>query len=164
MMNKIFLIITLLASSCPAMLGVSVYKARSADAILHPGVQYYDYDLCAAVLPQNKNGDANPYKTEEDLLNTDADKTVAPLLSTSTYFELYPNPIHAGEQLTLNYALYADAQLQVYDIVGKLLFTMPINATNRQVKFTLGKLAAGIYKLNITQSGRTLQTFKFNVE
>jgi uncharacterized protein YxjI len=157
--------IQVLASSCPAMMGASVYKARSIDAMLHPGVQYYDYDLCAAVLPQNKTGVANPYNAEDDFLNSDAksDDAVIKITEITNKFELYPNPVQRNSDVTLSYAIDAPATLSIYDMVGKMVMQLDLNIKAQRVSFNIGNIVAGIYKIKIASANRTLKSFKLNV-
>jgi Secretion system C-terminal sorting domain len=150
-MNIIFLIITLLASSCPAMLGNSVYKARSTDALIHPGVQYNDYDLCAAVLPQNKTGAPNPYTTEEAFLNSDEAESAikATIDSKINTFALYPNPISRNADITLTYNIDEATNLAIYDMVGKLILDLDLNIKAQRISFNIGNIATGTYKIKI---------------
>jgi Secretion system C-terminal sorting domain len=158
--------IQLLASSCPAMMGNSVYKARSVDALLHPGVQYYDYDLCASVLPQNKTGATNLYNAEEEFLNSDSEKLQAQLITISKInsFELYPNPIKRNCDITLTYNIDEASSLAIYDMVGKLILDLDLNIKAQHVSFNIGNIVAGTYKIKIATKNRTLKSFKLNVQ
>jgi hypothetical protein len=158
---------TLLANSCPAVpiaiWSTSVYKARSINALIHPGMQYYDYDICSAVLPQNKNGDPNPYQSEEVYINGSANGK-ALLNTANNSFALYPNPVPANGKLMLDYHIQDNCTVIIYDLIGKPILSMPIYSNAKQATISIGNLASGLYKVSIVQDYKTLQTFKINVE
>ncbi|MDX1445896.1 M14 family zinc carboxypeptidase, partial [Lishizhenia sp.] len=76
------------------------------------------------------------------------------------YLQLYPNP--TSDNLTLSLGtLLNDATFALYNLEGKLLQTIPVNAQDLQQNLDVSKLAKGMYMLKLIQADKVLAQEKF---
>lgn len=80
--------------------------------------------------------------------------------TTPNYFKLYPNPATNTVQVQL-FQQIDNGLLQLYDITGRLLKTVSINAQN--ITLALDNCANGIYYIKLTSSTSVLGTQKLIV-
>ena len=71
----------------------------------------------------------------------------------------FPNP--ANDQVTVSVNATGDANLEVVDVTGKVVFNAPIVLDNGQATVNIGAFDAGIYVFNLTTAEG--QTATFNV-
>jgi hypothetical protein len=71
----------------------------------------------------------------------------------------YPNPVTSTMNVNFNGSTNPDTKVNVYDAVGKLVISQPINnATNYQLNFS--DLPRGIYLLKLLDNSNVIQTKK----
>jgi hypothetical protein len=71
-------------------------------------------------------------------------------------FEIYPNPGNGEFTLTLNSAMHGNANLEVIDISGKTIYQQTIGAGVQTLIVNLGKVAAGVYNIQLTGENKML--------
>lgn len=154
--------VEVLALSCPFIEGSAVYKARSLNANLNPGIEYDDLTICnnAGVY---KNGstlfeEENKYLT--NLINK-SPKTSIPIVG-SYKFVLHPNPTQ--NQLNISYNIEQDGLCIIYDILGNEKQSIVLSRNANHVSTLLNGLASGIYTCKFTVDNGYLETQKLIVE
>ena len=78
--------------------------------------------------------------------------TEPPEIVTESYLNIYPNPVRAGESITIEYSLDLPAlSILLTDIQGKRVETSPLSsATTERIQFRIvDRLAPGIYFLSV---------------
>lgn len=150
-------------SSVTSVIQTSVYKARTMNALLQPGMQYYDDILCSAALPPSKGG-TNPYLEEENGLNSGFGKNI--VLNTLNPIEIYPNPNYPNGELTIAHSLATntDANLYIYDMVGRVVQQVSFTVKNHILKFQLSnQLTNGTYKIVLKQGDEIKASSKLTI-
>jgi hypothetical protein len=139
--------VQVIANTCPAALGVAVYKARAIAARYAPSAQYSDNAACDGYLSQNKLG-IGMYDSERyALLQPWATMVRGDAIS----YTVYPNPLAAEGSLIVmvkgDHASTCSASLQ--DVMGR---SIPIStaAAGSSLHLQLPKhMHTGIYYLRL---------------
>ena len=66
-------------------------------------------------------------------------------------FTVYPNPTHDAVYVTIHEGRPLPARLEVLDLQGRLLFTVPAQETTH---VDLSRLPSGIYLLKVVDGGK----------
>ena len=150
-----------LAKSCPAIEGLGVYKARVLYAYYEPIVDYDDYATCN---PQNKNG-KSVFGDFMNFINNPSSietKEVAQGIQAFETYKLYPVP--TNDNLTIEYDFVGDedANMYIFDILGREMVTIHLRNTNTKVSFSVLNLLNGIYTYKI-KVGKETKTGKIQI-
>jgi len=98
-------------------------------------------------------------------LSCDKATAIESVEESSTSLLLHPNPFTA--QATVQYSLPGDfknASLQIYDVLGRLRNSYPINNSNGEISMNANNLSAGVYLYSLVINNRVLVTEKMVVE
>ncbi len=128
--------------------------------MLLPSLFYNDNKACAALLPQNKNGN-NTYDEEQNIIDNFVNNTKLNLLLNEV--KVYPNPVKSGTNLTIVYNLENTAVVDVTDATGKLVQQILLDKGIRRVNTPINNLTSGIYYLCITSNRLILHQQKLEV-
>jgi len=88
--------------------------------------------------------------------NNEDNKSIDDVKSTVT--KLYPNPNSGSFEITLGTELVADANIQVIDIYGKVVYTTNVKTTTFAID--IPNLSTGVYFVQISNAGLN-ETVKF---
>lgn len=77
--------------------------------------------------------------------------------------KLFPNPAADLVYLSYNLTEKGNAFIEIYDLVGKLVSKMSINAGNQRFVFPVSQLEKGIYLVSMVSNGETIDTQKLIV-
>jgi hypothetical protein len=150
-----------LAKSCPSIEGLGVYKARVLYTYYEPIADYDDYATCN---PQTKNGksmfgDFMNFITNPSSIET---KEVAQGIQAFESYKLYPVP--TNDNLTIEYDFVGDedANMYIYDILGREMAIIHLRNTNTKVSFSVLNLPNGIYTYKI-KVGKETKTGKIQI-
>ena len=133
-----------LAKSCPAVEGLSVYKARVLYTNYEPMFDYNDYVLCN---PQNKNGEGLFNNLMNFLNNPNSIDTKKPSEGLQKFEQYKVYPIPTSDLLTIEYDFIGenDATITLNDILGREILQTTLKNENTKVSIPTAYLPQGIY-------------------
>lgn len=62
---------------------------------------------------------------------------------------VYPNPTNGGIITVAVTSSGVEKQIEVYNLLGEKLFTMPVEANQKEVKLDLSALSKGMYMIKV---------------
>jgi len=124
--------------------GIATYTANFNDE----GMLSFQYDLCSIQCPDNCD-------------NTNVELEVLPRLETDEII-LFPNPMGPSGTLKVG-DLEGPVQVEIYDVLGKLIRYQLLNAESGNLDIERGEMASGGYILRLTQEEKSFE-LKFIVQ
>lgn len=139
-----------LASQCPYIGGMAVYKARSLNTMQYPTKNYNDIGLCNAV---------GVYKNGKGLFD-DEEAYLDSLLNTNSRniskIKLYPNPVGTELNIAFSTPTESNGLFELFDMAGRAVFSKPIPKGMVNIKMALPDLANGLYTYRINYNSGEL--------
>jgi uncharacterized protein YegP (UPF0339 family) len=77
-------------------------------------------------------------------------------------FVVYPNPVEAGNTLTIQFEQNMNATINLIDITGKIVMSQAVNSNTLTV--ATSNLNAGAYLINVIENGKVLTSQKLMVK
>jgi hypothetical protein len=137
-----------IANQCPFAGGPAVYWARGIYEMVVPGIVYNDDSVCTTVSNERRGVDAN---SNSVLANN-------PLESEGII--TYPNPTDGIFNIEVDNT-YLNANLQIYDVLGKVVFEQKI--TNVKSTLDLSSLNKGTYIISIRSEAGNIYRNKISL-
>ena len=137
----------------------SIYSLNENPPTVHDDNTFLNVNKNTCVLhvpagSKNKYANAEGWKA---FLNIQDDATgINEFTNDDFRFTIYPNPT-SGQLRIMNYELREDADIQIYDVVGKLLQSKIVNLQS-EITLDVSHLANGMYYLKI--DGQTVKVIK----
>jgi hypothetical protein len=143
-----------LANACPLIAGNGVYRARTLQSMIQPGIHYDDIVICNSQ-GVYKNG-LSKLQQQLDKLSNDRSKNIL----EGNFIRVYPVP--AFDKLNINYSLNngEKADFILYDVLGSKLQTISLNDTKEIETIDLSSYASGVYTYQYLREGYAHQTGK----
>jgi hypothetical protein len=120
-----------IAAQCPLAGGKGVFLARSL-AKFFSDIEYDDKAICESVGIYAKMSFEEP----------------------AEFLTISPNP--ANEQITLNYAVLEDSDVQVFDLFGKLVMAEMLPSVGYELVLSVDELPTGTYFVKVVHHDGTL--------
>jgi hypothetical protein len=143
-----------LAMTCPYVGGNAVYRARVLHGIKHWNIHYDELELCNGQ-GVYKGGNSKLQDQLAMLQHYMASKTVSKNIITDDV-KLYPNPTF--NELTL--VCKGAEQVMVYDVLGRVQLSVPVNKDLVENKINTATLAQGVYIVKIQRADQAIFTTK----
>ena len=131
-------------------------KNSSASVALHKVAQQNDHSAQALAQSMVAGNSLSVFDKVVPMFSIDDNMAI----TTADYFKLYPNPAANTVQVQL-FQQIDNGLLQLYDITGRLLKTVSINA--QSIALTLDNCASGIYYIKLTSNSIVLDMQKLVV-
>ena len=131
-----------IANSCPFINGPAVFQARSLANFIDGELLFEDYDICS---------------------NNPALRKRNPVSSNEFTSIVYPNS--ASEKISIYYPLSENATgiILIHDILGALVFNMPVRNINDLTDIDIHALPSGIYSIELNLKGQNKLICKLSV-
>ncbi len=130
-----------LAQLCPYKDGPAVYQA-SALLSIYDSIDYINE--CEIVHPEQERS---------MIFNTSS-------ATMDVNIKLMPNPNDGNFSLTHNFKYSDNVKLEVYDILGQLVYTDKLNTNANNINVNLGNLDVGMYTYKISNNNNLVKTDK----
>ncbi len=137
-----------IASQCPLEGGTAVFKARGLLALAEIDNDYDDELICIANGTPLRLGST---KNEEE---NGGDKGI---LENS--FKIYPNPV--SEVLNIEYKIAENAEIEIYNLLGKECYFGILNSENDLIEIDLSEFSNGAYFYSIIIKGQRVKLGSF---
>ena len=143
-----------LATACPLIAGNGVYRARTLQAMLQPGIHYDDIVICNSQ-GVYKNG-LSKLQQQLDKLAKDKSQNIP----DGNFIRVYPVP--AIDKLSINYSLHngEKAEFIFYDVLGNKLQTINLSDTKEIETIDLSSYSSGVYTYQYIREGYANQAGK----
>ncbi len=79
---------------------------------------------------------------------------------SNSYLSNYPNPFNDETTISFNLPDHQTGSITINDILGNVIKTIPLNASQGSITFNKSDLGSGIYFFSLKAEGRTLATKK----
>ena len=89
---------------------------------------------------------------------------VTPAFEDKITVSISPNPAKNSIQVQLTGVLSGESQLQIFDVLGKLQYTTPIQKDKPGIEISTLAFSNGIYYCRLTKDGKVLSSSKFIVQ
>ena len=135
-----------LAKSCPAVEGLSVYKARMLYTYYEPLFDYDDYDLCSNA----SKGMAGMYDSLLYFLQNPNQVPEKKNTMGINQLLVYPNPAGKDINIAYNFEGDDDAVFQLFDVLGRMQLQTTLPNNLNQIQLHLTPLQPGFYSYRVT--------------
>ena len=164
-----------LASSCPFVEGLAVYKARTLWALWEPSAVFDDRGLCAQGQSKNQgneNIDEFMINSLKELTSTKTNRSLETnnaivkekqrILTEDSKIKVYPNP--ASEYILIEYDCENDGVFLLYNSIGQQVLSTQLEKGKMKVQIVIKGISNGMYQYKCTLNGCLERIGKLSVQ